>query len=198
VVDTSGKLKRKERKKGDDLPAELAEWLATCAPCMGENPSPDDVSHLKTYLLTHPDAWRNAGELSAEALKRTVENESWSAYQRECVMLGLEELRANLGYEQSNHIERLLIDQAVLCWVRLYFLEDCLSRATKGTHNRESGLYWDRRVTSAQHRYTQALVALAKVRKLKLPDITAIQANVAIVNASESPTHLQTRAMLQS
>jgi hypothetical protein len=42
----------------------------------------------------------------------------------------------------------------------------------------------------------QALTSLAKIRKLKLPDITAIQANVAFVNASEGPVGLQAKRLI--
>lgn len=189
--------KNLKKSDSDKLPAEIAEWLEICASCMGDNVKHEDVLRLRDYLTTHPDAWRDAGDLASEALKRTIECETWSKYQAECVKLGADQLRATLGYEQANSVERLLIDQCVLSWVRLNRLEEKLSNATKDSHNRESGLYWDRRVTSAQHRYNQALISLAKVRKLKLPNITAIQADVAYVNASDSPVELQARRITE-
>jgi hypothetical protein len=37
---------------------------------------------------------------------------------------------------------------------------------TYESHNTETGLYWDRRLTNAQRRFTRAVESLAKVRTL--------------------------------
>jgi hypothetical protein len=37
---------------------------------------------------------------------------------------------------------------------------------TYESHNTETGLYWDRRLTNAQRRFTRAVESLAKVRAL--------------------------------
>lgn len=200
MADTAGKLKRRTRRKpkpeqdSEEL-EELADML--CVGLGGEVPSAEQIRRVQSWLAANPSQIEIAGDLANEAIKHVIECETTWLLEREGIKLRQAELRVNLGYEASNHIERMLIDQAVLCWTRLYFLEKNLATATKGSHNRESGFYWDRRVTSAQHRYNQALISLAKVRKLKLPDITAIQAQVAIVNASDGgPVELQAKRLL--
>jgi hypothetical protein len=159
-------------------------------------PTADETAKIRAWLAANPDEFRHVGEMAKYALERVVDTGTTWAVERESVRLRIEELKTSLGYEGSNHIERMMIEQVVLCWARLYFLEQDLANSTKGNHQRETGIYWDRRVTSAQHRYNQALISLAKVRKLKLPDITAIQAQVAYVNAGDGPLEMRAQKVL--
>lgn len=54
---------------------------------------------------------------------------SQSAYLRECVSRRLREMREQLGYEESPPLERILIEQILVCWINLYVLE--INSATK-------------------------------------------------------------------
>ena len=80
-----------------------------------------------------------------------------------------------LGGDTAPAFERPLIDHIVTCWVRLQLVERDMSGAVKGSHSRESGAYWDRRLTEAQRRYLRAVNLLAKVRHVA----PAVQVNVA-------------------
>jgi hypothetical protein len=53
-----------------------------------------------------------------------------------------------------------------LNWLRLNFLEDIHYTKTKESHSLEHGIYWEKRLTSAQRRHLRACESLAKVRKL--------------------------------
>jgi hypothetical protein len=81
-----------------------------------------------------------------------------------------------LGYDSSPPLERLLIEQILVCHLNLYVLEINSAGKLYDSHTTEAGMYWDRRLTGAQRRFTRACEALAKVRKLNLP---AVQINVA-------------------
>jgi hypothetical protein len=52
-----------------------------------------------------------------------------------------------------------------------------MSNNVKGSHSRESGAYWDRRLTEAQRRYLRAIGLLAKLRSLA--PASRLQVNVA-------------------
>jgi hypothetical protein len=163
-----------------------------------EKTTPDDVEKVRAWLAANPDEFRYFGELASQALEKVVTCATSWVLEQERVRERMNRLKEDLGYGSSNIVEQMAITQVVLNWARLYFLEINLSNATNGSHNRESAHYWDRRVTMAQSRYNQALLSLAKIRKLKLPDITAIQANVAYVNASSGPVGLQAKHLLES
>ena len=72
-------------------------------------------------------------------------------------------------------LEKLLIEQILVCYLNLYALEINSAGKLCASHTTEMGLYWDRRLTGAQRRFTRACEALAKVRRMKLP---AVQINV--------------------
>ena len=157
---------------------------------------PRAAERVRAWMKENPDELRELGELAALARERVVSCATTWVAEQESVKRRMDRMTQELGYESSNILEQMAITQVVLNWVRLYFLEINLSNATRGSHNRESAHYWDRRVTVAQGRYNQALTTLAKLRKLKLPDITAIQAQVAYVNASDGPVELQAKRLL--
>lgn len=80
-----------------------------------------------------------------------------------------------LGRDGAPPIERALIDHILVCWVRLQLVERDHAANTAGSHSRDSGAYWDRRLTEAQRRYLRALHLLAKLRHMG----PAVQVNVA-------------------
>jgi hypothetical protein len=159
----------------------------------------DDVARVRALLANYPDEFREFGELASQALDKVVMCATTWVVEQQRAKERMQKLKDDLGYASSNIVEQMAITQVVLNWARLYFLENNLSTATKGSHNKESAHYWDRRVTMAQGRYNQALISLAKIRKLKLPDITAIQAQVAYVSAGEgAPVEMRAKHLLPS
>jgi hypothetical protein len=87
-------------------------------------------------------------------------------------------MREQLGYAESPPLERILIEQVLVCWLNLYVLE--MNSATKlcESHSTETGLYWDRRLTGAQQRFSRASDSLARIRKLSR-NTPALQLNIA-------------------
>lgn len=161
-------------------------------------PTSDQAEKVRAWLAANPDELKRGEWLSKEAERKVVESATTWQMERERVIAQMEDIKTGLGYESSNLIERLAIDQVALSWARLYFLENNLSILTRQSHSRDSAQYWDRRITSAQNRYHQALIALAKIRKLKLPDITAIQAQNAYVSVGDGALDVQARKLITS
>ena len=101
-----------------------------------------------------------------------------SAYVQECVLRRVEEMRAQLGYCEAPPLERLLIDQVLVCYLNLYVLEINTAGKLCESHTTEAGLYWDRRLTGAQRRFTRACETLTRIRKLSR-SIPLLQVNIA-------------------
>jgi hypothetical protein len=89
-----------------------------------------------------------------------------SALVIESIKAGAESMKEEFGYQESGPLERMLIDQVVVCWLRLNLLERTHWNKLLESHTTETGLYWDRRLSTAQRRFTRASESLAKVRKL--------------------------------
>lgn len=143
-----------------------------------DNPKPRDVAQLKRMLQGSPQLWRVAGDFSEHALWQITEDIDGTPFLIESVRAGVEKLKESLGYEASPPLEKLLINQASLCWLRLNMLERTHWVKTCESHTSETGLYWDRRLLNAQRRFTRACEALARVRKLSR-NIPALQVNIA-------------------
>lgn len=77
--------------------------------------------------------------------------------------------------------EEMLIRHVVLSWLRLAAAEREYQQNLSGSHTHAAGLYWEKRLTSAQKRYLKACESLARVRKLLRP--AGPQVNVEQINA---------------
>src|SRR5690606_35622323 len=85
---------------------------------------------------------------------------------KECAEKYIQEMKIELGYETSTFVEKMLIDEIVMRWLRLQTVENQHHHNTKGNHTLTSGIYWDKRLSSAQRRFTRSIETLAKVRKM--------------------------------
>lgn len=91
-----------------------------------------------------------------------------------------------LGRDTAPAFERPLIDHVVTCWVRLQLVERDMTRSTAGSHSRDTGAYWDKRLTEAQRRYLRAVNLLAKLRHLGPAQVQVNVANQQVVVNGDS------------
>lgn len=131
-----------------------------------EKPKAADVAMLRKMLQESPKLWRVAGDFSEHALWTLTETIKATPFVVESVRAGVEKLREDLGYEIAPPLEKLLINQTALCWLRLNMVERSHCELMASVRTFEAGLYWERRLSTAQRRFTRACESLAKVRKL--------------------------------
>jgi hypothetical protein len=97
---------------------------------------------------------------------------------KEGVAAKLAIMRQELAPYGSSIAEELLAERAALCWLNVQFMEidriDLLQQ-TKPDYRKIAMI--DQCLSRAQARFTQALIALAKIRRLKIP-ATITQVNV--------------------
>lgn len=142
-----------------------------------EKPKQEDIKALRRYLAEHPDAWRAAGDLVRQNIELLIRSVHLTPAAAESLVTGLAETSKALGYDQSPMIEKLLIEQLLVSKVHLDFTTHQYTRvAYAGTNTITLVEHWERRVNSAQARYTRAVEALARVRKMQLP---VMQVNIA-------------------
>ena len=103
-----------------------------------------------------------------------------SSYAAEMVRDGcrarMADIKTDLGYEGASGVERLLIDQIALSWLRVGEAEAMYSQVMSGSHNFDKAQYAEKRLTACTKRYTYLLEALARVRRTM---IQAVQINIA-------------------
>lgn len=146
-----------------------------------EHPRESDKKALRNLLDSHKDlklwdAVIGMGALAENQALNTIASDSGHGMQ-ECWKQRLRSMRADLGYADSSALERLLIQQVSLCWLNLNLMEFRYTNVMKQSITLTMGIYWEKRLSMAQRRFTRASESLARVRRLssRMP----IQVNIA-------------------
>jgi len=84
--------------------------------------------------------------------------------------------RESLGYDTAPPLERMLIEYACVCGLRLAVMEVRYSLIVSAQNTLVQVEHTERRLTEAQNRFNRACESLARVRKLSRPNV---QINVA-------------------
>lgn len=143
-----------------------------------QHPAPADLRALRDMLAGHPELWRVAGDLACAAARNLLRNLNAGPLITESLKRGWTAMRDELGYQLAPPLERLLIEQVVLCWLHLYLVDMEYTRATRQPVTLTHADHWERRLSAAQRRYLRACETLARIRKLAR-STPALQVNIA-------------------
>jgi len=124
------------------------------------------------------ELWRDVLSAAQYAERAVLENSPAVPGVKEGWKYRLSSLRNELGYVGAPLLEQLLIQHAALCWLKLSIGELQYSYTMKGSISLTVGMYWEKRLTAAQRRFTRACETLARVRKLSR-NTPALQLNIA-------------------
>ena len=144
-----------------------------------ERPKQEDVKALRKLLAEHPPLWRVAGNLVVQAQAALIEKVSAPEAMKVSIATGLNAIRDDLGYQSAPTLERLLIEQVVMCWLRMNLTEHQYTNSVySGSFTHRDGHYWEMRLGATQRRYLRACETLARVRKL-IRRTPTLQVNIA-------------------
>jgi hypothetical protein len=144
------------------------------------NPRPEDVAALAELLNGNKslELWRDVLSAAQYAERAVIENSSSVAGVKECWKHRLTSLRQELGYNEAPALEKLLIQHTALSWLKVSLVELHYSHTMKQSISLPLAMYWEKRLTAAQKRFTRACETLARVRKLSR-NTPALQFNIA-------------------
>ncbi len=134
-----------------------------------DKPRPADVEELRAMLADHRSLglWRMVSGIAQAAELTMLSRASFlPPAVRECWSERLRQMRLDLGWNDAPEAEQLLIAHVALCWLRLNLVEHGYTSNISGEHTLKIGMYWEKRLTAAQRRYTRAVETLMKVRML--------------------------------
>ncbi len=133
-----------------------------------KNPRPADMEALRVMLDEHKGAelWRIIGGITSAAEMALLTNDNIRPGLRECWKRRMGALREELGRKDAPKAEQLLIDHAVVCWLRLSLLEVFAGQLLNESMTLPKAMFYEKRLEVAQRRFTRALESLAKVRAL--------------------------------
>jgi hypothetical protein len=153
-------------KTDESKPHTLAELV--------ERANGGDRASLKTLrkvLDQHPEIWQEVGNLATHAettwIRLAAEGNTLAA---ESIRREADRLRLELLGASATAIERLLVDQIVICLIQLKLAELAAGSARKSHLMRER--FHDLRLQKAQRRFLTALKTLAQIRRLPLSALT--------------------------
>jgi len=129
------------------------------------DPKPEHLALIRKRL-DDDSALVELNEVGQRAIARVIDTYTDSRLLRELYTRQIDAKREELGYGSAGVIERMLIDQLVLCHLRLNMIEMYHAEKVKQSHSLETGMYRDKMLTSYQRRFERACLSLAKVRKL--------------------------------
>lgn len=156
-------------KKTNDLVTKVhgaADMIALAKRIDKGDPSPADIKALATEFERKPQLWRSLGNYQSSVFALVLKSVNQSAFVGECGKRFVEEMKTELGYHSSTFVEKLLIDEIVMRWLRLALADNAYTVNTERTHSISDGIYHEKRVTLAQKRYLKAIDTLARVRKM--------------------------------
>lgn len=152
------------------------ELRALVAQVDKKKPAAADVRALRAFFDEHPGIWRITGDLAEQANLNMIEDMQAPKSMKVSLMVGLNEMAAELTQPGDGALEGLIIRQIAGCWLRLSFVEYTYGRGSAaGNFNMEQASHWEKRTSAAQRRYLRAVESLARVRRLRLP---AVQVNI--------------------
>jgi hypothetical protein len=139
-------------------------------------PTKDDKAALERLLQEQPAVWRAAGDLMEFTASKMINNSRGTYALKRSMSVGWEQIQKDMARPGDGELERLLIQQVALSWMKLAYTEYLHeSYLTDGNTTIKQCDFWERRLSAAQRRYLRATETLARVRRLQLP---AVQINV--------------------
>ena len=130
-----------------------------------ENPKREDLDRMRK-ILDEDSSLVRVNETSRRALDAVIESHTTSALMKELYQRQIKEKRESFNYESENVMVQMLINQVILCNIRLNVYEMFHAKKLGENNSIASGLYWDRLLSTYQRRFQRACESLAKVKKL--------------------------------
>src|SRR5262249_30006581 len=145
--------------------------------------TPEARARARKLLSENGDIWRASYEIADAALITFIEAMRSTGLTKELYKLECKRLKQELATEKDSPLEKLLVGQVVLAWVRLSVVEQEYTCILYGTelHSIERGLYWERRLSMSRKLLDQASTSPARVRRLLL-GVRVKNPNVALIN----------------
>jgi aminopeptidase N len=132
-----------------------------------QKPSAKDTEQLRAAIKLLPDIANQIGDVALQAREQMIKQVSANAIVHEAIRQRVENLQAELGYDESPAIEKLLIEQVGLCWLHMYGTQQQYTNArATASMSIDQAAWLEKRLTITQNRYLKAIETLAKVRKL--------------------------------
>lgn len=112
--------------------------------------------------------WKRVAGPLAVARRFALENSPGTTPAlRACWAERLSCMTDEMAGENPSEVESLLAQHIALCWLRLAEVELQYTSTLSGSHTLTTGVYYEKRLTMAQRRFTRACETLERVRMMR-------------------------------
>lgn len=155
-----------------------AEFLELFNKIDRDKPDPEDIRKAEEMIEINPHVWEIGMGVVGSTLHVFLGKITGNKGQKLIFEAEALSIKERLGYNSSNQIEKLIIDQIMYCWAGVHYVEGHVSAMlTEGSFPLSTLEYWQGTLTRYQNRYLRAIETLARVRKLNKS--IAVQFNIA-------------------
>lgn len=140
-------------------------------------PTKAELAELRKALKDAPEWIGVFGDVSMQLRYKIIESLARQPGLRVVMEKQVENMAEELGTKQASPLERLLIDQVIIAWLRWQSVEWAYQNGFEEGPTLTKALYLEKRLSAAHRRYLQAIESLAKVRRLLAR--VGVQVNIA-------------------
>jgi hypothetical protein len=137
-----------------------------------KKPAKEDLQAIRVFLKDYPEMCKAVFTL-VDSTQTLIINNLIGGY--EVAEIAVEEyivkIRDDMGYHDAPMMEQLLIENIVTCWLHVQYCQGQIAMLIGKDRSIAILEFWEKRNTAAQRRYLAACESLAKVRKLRIPNI---------------------------
>jgi hypothetical protein len=136
-----------------------------------KKPAKDDLQAIRKFLIEYPEFSKIVFDTVDTTQTQIIKNYVGS----EVAQIAVEEhaayIRAEMGYHDAPIMEKMLIENIITAWLRVQWLEFLITARMSGEFRIPVMEFWQKSLATAQRSYLAACETLAKIRKMKLPNI---------------------------
>lgn len=151
-----------------DIGLDIDTFIALIKRCMKKKPAKEDLRELRKSLQKTPQLYMIVMDMGETIRLQLIQKAIDQKAAQFSIEAQTEVMRQGLGFEQSPLLEQMLIENVIICWLRLQWAEYQLTgfMGSGGSNSMSEITHWERRLSTAQQRFLRASNSLAKVRKL--------------------------------
>lgn len=155
--------------------AEVAEYYRLYGEAKGDSKV---LPQLKAFANEHPGVFDKATLLGVTTLASVLTTMKISDVASITISGEVDAVRRNLGYGKATQLEKLLIEDVVICWLRMQLMEQVYSQnVAPDQYDIAKVDHLERRLSATRRRYLRSVESLARVRGLL--SRVGLQINVA-------------------
>jgi hypothetical protein len=136
-----------------------------------KKPAKEDLQTIREFLIDYPEFCRAVFSMTEAIQRQIVKNFIGDEVAQTAIEEHIVYLRDEMGYHEEPIMEKLLIENIVTTWLRVQWLDYLVAAKMAGEFRIPAMEFWQRSLAMAQRNYLAACETLAKIRKMRLPNI---------------------------